>query len=165
MDKLFKDEMLDKIIKSVRRSRIVEEPALLEGYLDELEKSLDLIVENTSKEIILKCEYVFNSKIGKDHNGQMEQKISELKRGANLNSKLFIQKKHLINSYQTMHSAYRDITNERKIIADLDRSEKWRFFLFRMLTAVGIAGVILATSYIAHNILCIPLPFSSRLSP
>ena len=66
----------------------------------------------------------------------------------------------ILYCYQRMYRIHEEITNIRKTTSDLDKSERWRFFWFRMLTGAGIAAIVLLTSYIAYYVIEVPLPFS-----
>jgi hypothetical protein len=68
----------------------------------------------------------------------------------------------ILNSYTRMYNIHEDITNLRKTASDLDKSDRWRFFWFRMLTGAGIATLILLTSFIASHF-NLPLPLSTRI--
>lgn len=62
------------------------------------------------------------------------------------------------SDYSSLLNRYEKLINERKQDAYADLVERFRYLLFRILTAVGIAIVILGTGYLAHK-WGIPLPF------
>lgn len=59
--------------------------------------------------------------------------------------------------YLAMHSKYMQLKNTRKQEAWADLQERIRYLFFRILTAIGIAAVILGTAYLANR-WDIPLP-------
>ncbi|MEW8548575.1 MAG: hypothetical protein AB2693_34165 [Candidatus Thiodiazotropha sp.] len=77
---------------------------------------------------------------GKDE----QQRIEHMKRQ--------LGKSHLSNairSYRETYSAYHALVDVRRQEAKADMVERIRYLLFRMLTAIGIAAVVLATYYLA----------------
>jgi hypothetical protein len=158
-----KDKTIEAIQVSLGKSPHIEEPAYLERLLNEVIGSLEHIVENTSREIILKYSYFAETKDPERCKKQLEQRITELKIDASANLELLRNKGEIQRVYGSMHRGYIDIRDNKKIISDLDRAEKWRFFCFRMLTAAGIATIILLTSYIAHCVIKVPLPLSTSI--
>ncbi len=69
------------------------------------------------------------------------------------------KKQYLTSSYKRMYDLYDDTIQKRKEILNIDLQERIRFLVFRIATAIGIAGVVLLTAYIAHKY-GIPLPLS-----
>mgnify|MGYP000485748916 FL=1 len=74
---------------------------------------------------------------------------------------LLIEKdKHIsnvCNTYAVMDSRYKTATDYKEQYQSADLIERKRYLLFRILTATGIAAVILLTGYLAQK-LNIPLP-------
>ncbi|MDO6611262.1 hypothetical protein Q4601_18870 [Shewanella sp. 1_MG-2023] len=65
-------------------------------------------------------------------------------------------------NYSKLLDNYEALQDERKIEAWADFREKLRLLLFRVLTAIGIASIILLTSFLAM-IWGIPLPMRAGL--
>ncbi len=65
-------------------------------------------------------------------------------------------------NYVKLIDNYEALKNERKMEVWADFREKLRFLVFRMLTAIGIASVILLTSFLAMT-WGIPLPLRAGL--
>lgn len=65
----------------------------------------------------------------------------------------------ITNSHRILVDRHNSIINTHDDILEIDLKEKKRYLLFRLLTAVGIAVVVLGTAWIAHKY-NIPLPLS-----
>ena len=68
----------------------------------------------------------------------------------------------IASTYKKMYDQYIEITDEIKIQLDVDKKERWRYLIFRTLTAISIALVILITSCISSFSPRLEMPFSSR---
>lgn len=62
-----------------------------------------------------------------------------------------------LKTYNALQQQLASMTDRRKQAVKADFLDRSRFLIFRMLTAIGIATVILATGYLAHK-WGIPLP-------
>ena len=91
-----------------------------------------------------------------------EMEIQEIKK--EIEEEFFQQQKnlnlgHKLNAtYSRMYSEYTRIKVMQKNESNADYSERMRYLAFRLLTAIGIAAVILSTSYLANK-WDIPLSF------
>jgi hypothetical protein len=65
----------------------------------------------------------------------------------------------LINSYNLLSRRYTSTIETHDEILRIDMKEKIRYLCFRILTAIGIAAVVLATAWLAHKF-GIQLPLS-----
>jgi hypothetical protein len=65
----------------------------------------------------------------------------------------------LINSHNIYSIRYKSFSDSNDEILRIDLKEKKRYLVFRILTAIGIAGVVLGTAFIANKY-GIPLPLS-----
>ena len=162
MNKSYSEKAMEEIRPHLDYSPGIVKPAQMKGLIDE-------VVDNTSKEImgILK-HYVspgLIKQLSEVEDNQLKEKITQIKDAITGDEGRPGSANFIIYSYRKMHQEYHVIKDIKKTNSDLDYSERLRYLFFRFATAVSLAAVILATSYIAHNILCIPLPFSSRLSP
>ncbi len=92
---------------------------------------------------------------------QLDKLIVELKNGIGVNHNT--KASQICYDYSRLHSITKNITDEELKESDYDYSERWRYVSFRTITAISIALVILITSYIAHEVLQIPLPLSSMV--
>lgn len=63
--------------------------------------------------------------------------------------------------YVELLSIVKDLTTENIQKSDLDLSERYRYLIFRILTGVGIASVVLVTGLIS-KIFEIPLPMLNK---
>ncbi|WP_020409827.1 hypothetical protein [Hahella ganghwensis] len=63
----------------------------------------------------------------------------------------------LNKKYQKLYSKHSEYLKEERLVAKLDLRERLRYLVFRMLTGVGIAAIVLATGWIAKEFE-IPLP-------
>jgi hypothetical protein len=70
---------------------------------------------------------------------------------------------HARSCYQSLVSRHKELLNIEVQVRKSDLESKMRFLIFRILTAIGIAVVILGTGFVAHE-LEIPLPLL-RLGP
>ncbi|MDO6763403.1 hypothetical protein [Agarivorans sp. 1_MG-2023] len=64
---------------------------------------------------------------------------------------------HINNSYGQLYNQNKQLLDLLKQEAKADRQAKFRFFVLRMATGIGIAAIVLATGYLAQK-LGIPLP-------
>jgi hypothetical protein len=92
---------------------------------------------------------------------QLDKLIVELKNGIGVNHNT--KASQICYDYSRLYSITKNITDEELKVSDYDYSERWRYVSFRTITAISIALVILITSYIAHEVLQIPLPLSSMV--
>ncbi|WP_316365370.1 hypothetical protein [Candidatus Thiodiazotropha sp. CDECU1] len=79
------------------------------------------------------------------NNGDDEHRILE-------HTKHRLVKPHLENirvSYSAMYTAYKALVDERRQEAKADMVERIRYLIFRILTAIGIAVVVMWTYYLA----------------
>jgi len=133
--------------------------------LEELHKDLEpdlrqkpLSVEGYEVQLRKLIEYVGHKAYenGKRGNEKNEDIIQTLLRKDNA----FIQQKSdLITVYSRLHRLASKLSDTENRLSKFDLKERIRFFTFRVLTAIGIAAVVLGTAFVAHN-LGIPLPLS-----
>ncbi|MET0061093.1 MAG: hypothetical protein ABW176_02255 [Candidatus Thiodiazotropha endolucinida] len=57
--------------------------------------------------------------------------------------------RNIKTTYMRMYNAFKLVLHERRQEARADMKERIRYFVFRVLTAVGIAAVVMGTYYLA----------------
>ena len=149
-----------QVITALDKANLLENLVAL-GKPCEIKSSIEAIIDE--------CVEATTQIVANNRSASVESYLSELK--TRLKDKIYRipankgQGDFILSCYTRMHNRYHSIRDVERKESRKDYSERLRYLFFRFATAVSLAAVILATSYIAHNILCIPLPFSSRLSP
>jgi hypothetical protein len=143
---------IELIVKSFARSP--SSPLSQEQYV----KNLDELLSET-----LKYAYDQGYNNGSKDRGREDTVVTSrdfdnyyLGTGSNRYSRMRLE---AINSHSKLSGRNYDFQNSYKEILRIDLKEKQRYLFFRILTAIGIAAVVLATAYIANKY-SIPLPLS-----
>ncbi|MDO6565835.1 hypothetical protein Q4561_02075 [Alteromonas sp. 1_MG-2023] len=80
------------------------------------------------------------------------------------NDNAFLKRKSdLMTAYSRLYHLTTKLSDTENRLSKFDLKERLRFFMFRVLTAIGIAAVILGTAIIAKE-LGVSLPLSSLKS-
>lgn len=128
-----------EILKKFRGSNDYWEPAQFDSNLD---KYFDHIVERTLE---------MKKNLAPDITVKDQMAKFRLHDTGNPN------RSNIMSMYKDLYDNYNILTNIRKQEVWADYSDRNRFLVYRVLTTIGIAGVVLLTYWIAHK-LEIPLP-------
>jgi len=94
---------------------------------------------------------------GLNHTSSQQAQDLIDKRKKDENRTIAFGEPNLVSGYERMHEEHAHLINVRKQEIYSDLVERFRLLLFRVLTAIGIATVVLCTGYFANKF-GIPLP-------